>query len=81
MHIGVVKDVGVQVEVVKALRGQHHAHIITWNQHSWLVTGKLACITGPGENLARPGFHYALCKPSTTTGRVCAWSMQTYKAQ
>ena len=29
MHIGVVEDVRVQVQVVKALRGQHHAHIIT----------------------------------------------------
>ena len=29
MHIGVVEDVRVQVQVVKALRRQHHAHIIT----------------------------------------------------
>ena len=53
MHIGVIEDVRVQVEVVEALRGQHHAHIITCNQHSWLVKGKLACITGLGENLTR----------------------------
>ena len=29
MHVGVVEDVGVQVEVVEALGGQHHAHIVT----------------------------------------------------
>ena len=28
VHVGMVEDVAVQVEVVEALRGQHHAHII-----------------------------------------------------
>ena len=28
VHIGVVEDVGMQVEVVEALRGEHHAHVV-----------------------------------------------------
>lgn len=29
MDIGVVEDVRVQIEVVEALRREHHAHIVT----------------------------------------------------
>ena len=34
VHVGVVEDVGVQVEVVKALRRQNHANIIACSQQS-----------------------------------------------
>lgn len=29
VDVGVVEDVSVQVEIVEALRGEHHAHIVT----------------------------------------------------
>ena len=37
VHIRVVKDVGVEIQVVEALGGQHHAHIITCR--SAIMTG------------------------------------------
>lgn len=29
VDVGVIEDVGVHVEVVEALRAQHHAHVVT----------------------------------------------------
>ena len=57
MHIGVVEDVGVQVQVVEALRGQHHAHIITCHQHSWRVTGETSQ-DQPATNPLQTCLHY-----------------------
>ena len=28
MHVGVVEDVGVKIQVVECLRGEHHANIV-----------------------------------------------------
>ena len=50
VHVGVVEDVGMEVEVVEALRGQHHAHIITCT--ATIVTGSHLVVSHPWQDAA-----------------------------